>query len=158
MELHSTGIQIPCFFVTLSTLLYWKKVTEYWTERKEVEERTNDIESQCAWELQGFSAACRWSVSPGAPTNASLTQFLLTINGKIGEVVTKKFWTHFGSFNYSVSSDSGCTLFVYIYSSFLLAFYVGEADDAFISWWLWKTVYEEFVPLLIIGMMCFQKI
>lgn len=36
------------FFVPLSTLLYWKRVTEYWAERKEVEERTNGIESQCS--------------------------------------------------------------------------------------------------------------
>lgn len=119
------------FFFTLSTLLHWKKVTDYWTERKDVRARTNYIESQCAWELQGFSAACRWSVSPRAPTNASLTQFLLAINGKIWGVVTKKFWTHFGSFNYSVCSDSGSTLVVYIYSSFLPPLYVRETHYFF---------------------------
>jgi len=144
-------------FFPLSTLLYWKKVTEYWTERKEVEERTNDIESQCAWEMQGFSRACWWSVSPGAPTNASLTQFLLTINGKIRVVVNKKFWTHF------VTSIIQSTLILAPLSSYkstaliLTAFDFGESYDAFIWWWMWKMGYEKFVRKFMIGTMCLQK-
>jgi hypothetical protein len=35
--------------------------------------------------------------------------------------------------------------------------YVGETYDTLIWLWIWKIGYEEFVPLYIIGMMCFQK-